>query len=320
MNLKKNIDNPLKNKFRDIKRESISHISLNIGILCNQKCRHCHLEAGPGRVSEVMKKELIGKLRDYIKYVRPRSLEITGGAPELNGNIIELIQKIRPLVQKVTMRTNLTAISLCAFSGFPDFLYDNNVALVASLPCFTKERVNSQRGNGVFKKSIEELSRLNSIGFGVDGGVPVTLVYNPIDLSLPPDQPEVEKDFRERLFEYYGIEFTNLVTLTNVPVGRFAVNLKKKGRFRDYIQVLSKSFNHDTLPGLMCRNQITIDWRGRFYDCDFNLALDLPSGGWSDLNSCRRRSETGREIYTGYHCLACTAGSGSSCHGSLVWK
>jgi radical SAM/Cys-rich protein len=171
---------------------------------------------------------------------------------------------------------------------------------------------------GVFEKSIEELGRLNSVGFGVDGGVPVTLVYNPTDISLPPDQLEVEKDFKKKLLDTYGIEFTGLVTMTNVPVGRFAGHLKRNGHFKDYMQTLSESFNSDTLPRLMCLNQVTIDWKGRFYDCDFNLALDLPSGGWSDLDSYRQRREIGRKIYTGYHCLACTAGSGSSCHGSLA--
>jgi radical SAM/Cys-rich protein len=261
---------------------------------------------------------MIPKLKEYLDHIKPESLEITGGAPELNENIVTLIREIRPRVKKLTMRTNLTAMSLCSFSGFPDFLYDNKVGLVASLPCFSEDKVDSQRGSGVFENSIRQLNQLNSLGFGVEGGVPVTLVYNPTDYALPPNQIDVEKEFKEKLSGSYGIKFTDLVTMTNVPVGRFAVDLKEKGYFRDYLRTLSDSFNRDTLPRLMCLDQVTIDWRGRFYDCDFNLALSLPSSGWSDLDSYREKHEIGRKIYTGYHCLACTAGSGSSCHGSLA--
>ena len=308
----------LNKRFKDLTRKSISHISLNIGILCNQECMHCHLEAGPGKRDEVMQPEMIPKLKEYLDYIKPESLEITGGAPELNENIVTLIREIRPRVKKLTMRTNLTAMSLCSFSGFPDFLYDNKVGLVASLPCFSEDKVDGQRGSGVFENSIRQLNQLNSLGFGVEGGVPVTLVYNPTDYALPPDQMDVEKEFKEKLSGSYGIKFTDLVTMTNVPVGRFAADLKEKGYFRDYLRTLSDSFNRDTLPRLMCLDQVTIDWRGRFYDCDFNLALSLPSGGWSYLDSYREKHEIGRKIYTGYHCLACTAGSGSSCHGSLA--
>lgn len=315
--LKKNMSNMIDNRLKELKRNSISHISLNTGILCNQECRHCHLEAGPGKKDEVMKKGLIPRLAEYVRSRRPVSLEITGGAPELNENIAELIRELRPLVKKMTMRTNLTAISLCSISGFPDFLHKNQVGLVASLPCHTGEGVDCQRGRGVFEKSIDQLGRLNSLGFGIEGGVPVTLVYNPTDFSLPPAQGEVEKDFKEKLSRSYNIDFTDLVTMTNVPVGRFASELKGKGYFDDYIQELSEKFNPQTLTRLMCLDQVTIDWKGRFYDCDFNLALDLPRGGWSDLDSFREKPEIGRNIYTGYHCLACTAGAGSSCHGSL---
>jgi len=308
----------ISNKFKGLKRKSVSHISLNIGILCNQECRHCHLEAGPGKKDEVMQAGMIPRLIEYLKYSRPESLEITGGAPELNENIVTLIREIRPLVKKLTMRTNLTAMSLCSSSSFPDFLYDNKVGLVASLPCHNEAKVNEQRGRGVFEKSIRQLNYLNSLGFGVEGGVPVTLVYNPVDHFMPPQQMDVEEVFREKLTGSYGIKFTDLVTMTNVPVGRFAADLKERGYFKSYVKILSDSFNDDTLPRLMCLDQVTIDWRGRFYDCDFNLALDLPRGGWSGLDSRRDKHEIGRKIYTGYHCLACTAGSGSSCHGSLA--
>jgi radical SAM/Cys-rich protein len=265
-----------------------------------------------------MRAGIIPKLIEYLEYSRPESLEITGGAPELNKNIVTLIRKIRPLVKKLTMRTNLTAMSLCSSIGFPDFLYEHKVGLVASLPCYTGEKVNSQRGSGVFEKSIRQLNHLNSLGFGIEDGVPVTLVYNPVDHSMPPKQTDVEKTFREKLAVSYGVKFTDLVTMTNVPVGRFAADLKEEGYFKDYIKMLSDSFNQDTLFRLMCLDQVTIDWKGRFYDCDFNLALDLPRGGWSSLDSYRDKHEIGRKIYTGYHCLACTAGAGSSCHGSLA--
>ena len=318
MKTKEKISNELDPGFGDLKRKSISHISLNTGTLCNQQCTHCHLNAGPDKENEVMGKDIIVKLKEFINITKPLSLEITGGAPELNKYIFELIEEIRPLVKDISMRTNLTAMLDHDFSRLSSFLYDKKIALVASLPCYTKDNVDSQRGDGVFKKSIDTLSKLNSIGFGIDGGVPLILVYNQTDFSLPPSQQSVKEDFRKMLEETYKIKFTDLITMINVPLGRFADRLKKEGQFEEYIQTLKDNYNAENLPKLMCLDQITIDWKGRFYDCDFNLALDLPRGGWSDLDSYNENSCIGSKIHTGYHCLSCTAGPGSSCHGSLT--
>jgi radical SAM/Cys-rich protein len=265
-----------------------------------------------------MGREAIGKLKEFIKFAEPGSLEITGGAPELNKNILELIEETRPLVKKISMRTNLTAMLDNDFGKLSTFLYDRKINLVASLPCYTRDNVNSQRGNGVFKKSIDVLRRLNSIGFGMDTGVPITLVYNPAGLSLPPPQQDLQEDYRRRLEQSHGIKFTNLITMTNVPLGRFADQLKKEGHFGDYVQRLKDNYNPESLSRLMCLDQVTIDWKGRFYDCDFNLALDLPKGGWSGLDSYTENSGIGSKIFTDYHCLSCTAGSGSNCRGNFT--
>lgn len=316
--MEKNISDFVDLRLGDLKRNRISHISLNVGILCNQQCNHCHLEAGPDKKNDVMGREAIGKLKEFIKFAEPGSLEITGGAPELNKNIVELIEEIRPLVKKISMRTNLTAMLDNDFGKLSTFLYDRKINLVASLPCYTKDNVNSQRGNGVFKKSIDVLRRLNSIGFGMDTGVPITLVYNPAGLSLPPPQQDLQEDYRRRLEQFHGIKFTNLITMTNVPLGRFADQLKKEGHFGDYVQRLKNNYNPESLSRLMCLDQVTVDWKGRFYDCDFNLALDLPKGGWSGLDSYTENSGIGSKIFTDYHCLSCTAGSGSNCRGNFT--
>ncbi len=316
--MEKNISDFVDLRLGDLKRNRISHISLNVGILCNQQCNHCHLEAGPDKKNDVMGREAIGKLKEFIKFAEPGSLEITGGAPELNKNIVELIEEIRPLVKKISMRTNLTAMLDNDFGKLSTFLYDRKINLVASLPCYTRDNVNSQRGNGVFKKSIDVLRRLNSIGFGMDTGVPITLVYNPAGLSLPPPQQDLQEDYRRRLEQSHGIKFTNLITMTNVPLGRFADQLKKEGHFGDYVQRLKNSYNPESLSRLMCLDQVTVDWKGRFYDCDFNLALDLPKGGWSGLDSYTENSGIGSKIFTDYHCLSCTAGSGSNCRGNFT--
>ena len=318
MKVKEKIIDELDPGFGDLKREGISHISLNVGILCNQQCNHCHLEAGPNKKNDVMGREAIGKLKEFIKLTRPESLEITGGAPELNKNIVELIEEIRPLVKKISMRTNLTAMLDNDFGKLSTFLYDRKINLVASLPCYTRENVNSQRGNGVFEKSINILRRLNSIGFGMDTGVPITLVYNPAGFSLPPPQQDLQEEYKKRLEQSHGIKFTNLITMTNVPLGRFADQLKKEGHFGDYIQRLKDSYNPESLSKLMCLDQVTIGWKGRFYDCDFNLALDLPKGGWSGLDSYTENSGIGSKIFTGPHCLSCTAGQGSNCRGNFT--
>ncbi len=330
-------------KLKNIRRQKISHISFNIGLYCNQMCAHCHLNSGPER-TEAMDWPLMAKMAEFIKISQPDSFEITGGAPELNPYISEFIRKIRPLVKKISMRTNLTALELNKKSEnnsgnknrFIKFLYENSISLVASLPCYEEEEVRIQRGEGVFEKSIEVLKELNDIGYGKSAIPALDLVFNPIFPTLPPQQSMLELKFKEILNNNFGIEFNNLIAMTNVPVGRLAENLKIKNSYDGYINLLRKNFNEENLAKLMCISQVTIDWKGRFYDCDFNLAIDMPKNGLSNIdlilgltnsgkNSGVNQSDNnilnnlliGKRIFTGGHCLACTAGSGSSCHGAL---
>lgn len=306
----------MKKYFNRLKKEKISHVSLNIGLLCNQACKHCHLEADQFR-KEKMDNSVIGKVINFLQTYLPDTLEITGGAPELNENLTSLIEKIRPLVSKITLRTNLTALYSYNNSCLIEFLFNNEIGLVASLPCFTERNVTLQRGKGVFEKSISVLKTLNEIGYGVKNKLPLILVYNPLDDTLPPEQKSLELKYREELKKTYGIEFTSLIAMANVPVGRFKKNLEKANKYDAYLNMLKRNFNQDNLSKLMCLNQVTIGWSGRLYDCDFNLALDYPKGGLSNLFSSELGEIEGKKIFTGSHCLTCTAISGSSCHGSL---
>ncbi len=309
-----------KEKFRDLKRKRISHISLNIGLLCNQACQHCHLDAGPDR-KESMDLSMVEKLKEFIGNVTPDSIEVTGGAPEMHPDIEFLLNELKPLAKNISMRTNLTAL-LDKGKEFIDILHKNNIILVASLPCYRENIVDSQRGEGVFNKSIESIKMLNSAGYGLKTGPQLVLVYNPPEFQLPPPQKDIEKEFKKVLFSKFGINFSSLVAMANVPVGRFAEYLRKNKKDDSYFYSLESNFNGSNLERVMCLSQVTIDWNGRFYDCDFNLAIDLPSGGWSNIDSYLHSRQSlgtfiGSRIFTGPHCLACTAGAGSSCHGSL---
>lgn len=303
--------------FKNLKKGNISHVSLNIGLLCNQSCNHCHLDAGHFR-TEKMDYGLIEHIVKFLKMYLPDTLEITGGAPELNENLTRLIKIIRPIIKTITMRTNLTAM----YSGntinnfLIEFLRSNEIELIASLPCYIESNVDSQRGNGVFKKSISVLRELNKNGYGMHERLPLFLVYNPLDEHLPPGQKHLESAYRQEL-KKYDVSFSGLIAMANVPVGRFKKKLEKENKYQAYINMLKDNFNIRNIGRLMCLTQVTIDWSARIYDCDFNLALDYPEGGISNLHSLQTNKIKGEKIFTGPHCLACTAGSGSSCHGNL---
>ena len=304
--------------FKNLKKGNITHVSLNAGLLCNQSCNHCHLDAGHFR-TEKMDAGLIEHIVKFLKMYLPDTLEITGGAPELNENLTGLIKIIRPIIKTITMRTNLTAMysgnSLNTF--LIEFLRSNEIGLIASLPCFNEENVDLQRGNGVFKKSISVLMELNKNGYGMHDRLPLFLVYNPLEENLPPGQKYLESVYRQELKNNYDVSFSGLIAMANVPVGRFKKKLEEKGKYQAYINMLKENFSIGNIGRLMCLGQVTIDWRARIYDCDFNLALDYPEGGISNLHSLQTDKIKGKKIFTGPHCLACTAGSGSSCHGSL---
>ncbi|RME89158.1 MAG: radical SAM/Cys-rich domain protein [Planctomycetota bacterium] len=300
--------------------EDIQVIQVNIGLKCNLQCHHCHVASGPWR-----KEEMSWKTMEYIiqaaKSLDPLPLvDITGGAPELNPHIKPFIQSLRKEGIPVQVRTNLTVHLLPEMKGMAEFFMENEVALVASLPCYLEENVDQQRGSGVFKESIEVLQFLNFLGYGINPRLTLALVYNPIGPKLPPCQEDLEKAYKAYLESHFSIRFTKLYTITNMPIGRFWGDLKKAGMAKKYEALLQESFNPSTVPHLMCRHQITVGWDGTLYDCDFHYASKLPISSGSSLNirDFDKATLSRRKICTVPYCFGCTAGFGSSCGGSLA--
>lgn len=254
------------------------------------------------------------------KAVNCNLIDITGGAPELNPHLRRFIEAARAQLHQVQVRTNLTVLLEPDLETMPEFFRDNRVRLVASLPCYLEENVRAQRGAGAYEKSIEALHKLNAIGYGIDPELTLDLVYNPVGPFLPPDQACLEADYRRELGERFGIKFNRLFTIANMPIGRFFDDLARGNRHVRYMQLLKDSFNPQTLEKLMCRHQIDVDWDGTVYDCDFNLALNLPVGDGAPANikDFDPQRLIGRRIVTGNHCFGCAAGRGSSCGGALV--
>ena len=252
--------------------------------------------------------------------VDAKLVDITGGAPEMHPQFRRFVRTVRGKGFPVLVRTNLTILLEAGYESFPAFFREQTVQLCASLPCYMEENVDAQRGTGVFEDSITALQRLNSYGYGIQPHLPLNLVYNPVGPTLPADQSELERDYREELRSEYGIEFTHLLTIANMPIGRFRSDLKREDQLEGYNQLLRDSFNSATLDGLMCRHQINIGWDGRMYDCDFNLALKLPveKGLPQHIKDFDPELFAHRRIVTGNYCFGCTAGSGSSCTGALV--
>jgi radical SAM/Cys-rich protein len=300
-------------------RAGLHTLQINVGRKCNQTCRHCHVDAAPWR-TEMMSGETAERIGSWIRAHRPAVVDLTGGAPELSEYFRYLVETARSAGAHVIDRNNLTIIEAPSFSWLPEYLAANNVEVVASLPCYLGENVDAQRGEGVFEKSIRALRKLNSVGYGTE--LPLTLVYNPLGARLPPPQAELQADYRQELREKYEIEFTRLFAITNQPIARFAEDLRAQGAWDEYLELLASSFNPATVEGLMCRNTLSVGWRGELYDCDFNQMLDLrlENGRPLFLWDVTPDDLPGRAIRTGIHCLACTAGSGSSCTGALSAK
>jgi len=306
-----------------LQRESAGTVQINVGKLCNQACHHCHVEAGPKRteiMSEATAERVLALLGDSSVVA---TVDLTGGAPELNPAFRRLVSQARALGLRVIDRCNLTVLFEEGMEWLPEFLSEHRVELVCSLPCYSAENVDQQRGGGVFDKSIRALQQLVEIGYGSpSSGLTLNLVYNPTGASLPPPQAELEATYREQLRERFSIEFNSLLTITNVPIKRFADQLQRWGEWERYMGLLVNHFNPDTLDRLMCRNLVSIGWEGNLYDCDFNqvLEISLSSEGrklsLSDIQSFDELS--GTTITTGDHCFACTAGTGSSCGGALT--
>lgn len=302
-----------------LRRASLTELQVNVGRLCNQACSHCHVDAGPKR-TEIMAWETMQRILGWAERAGIMHVDITGGAPELNPNFREFVDGFIALGAKVTSRCNLTVLLEPGQEGLASWYTEQRVHIVCSLPCYSRKNVDAQRGKGVFDKSIEALKQLNACGYGIDENLPLDLVYNPGGAKLPPPQAKLERDYKLRLFEDFGIRFNRLLTLANLPINRFAHYLDRTGQRESYEQLLIDNFNPETVPGLMCRHLLSVDWLGRVYDCDFNQMLDIPLGAkphrylWDiDVNSL----ENGR-IGVGTHCFGCTAGSGSSCGGALV--
>ncbi|MDD9946605.1 MAG: arsenosugar biosynthesis radical SAM protein ArsS, partial [Myxococcales bacterium] len=304
-------------------RAELSTLQINVGKRCNQACLHCHVEAGPQR-TEVMSREVAQRVIELASTAADLEVvDITGGAPELHPDFRMLVTAFRGLGLRVIDRCNLTVLLEPGMEELPAFLAESSVEVVASLPCYGRDNVDSQRGRGVFDKSVTALSKLNAHGFGVPGtGLTLDLVYNPGGAFLPPPQDKLEEQYRAELRDQCGVEFSRLLTLTNMPIKRFGHALMRQGRYDGYMTLLRDHFNPDTMPALMCRSQVSIGYDGRLYDCDFNQMLELPLAGaprsssvWDirGLSDLKRRS-----IGTGPHCLGCTAGAGSSCGGALA--
>lgn len=299
-----------------LRRTRIEVLQLNLGRLCNQACRHCHVDAAPWR-TETMDAEVAGRVIEWISTYRPAVVDLTGGAPELCAHFRDLVEAARGAGCRVVDRNNLTIVETDSFGWLPEYLAAHQVEIVASLPCYLGKNVDAQRGDGVFEKSIRALRKLNAVGYG--SRLPLNLVFNPIGPALPPPQAELEADYRTELRRLYGIEFHRLYTLTNQPIARFAEDLRRQGRWNAYLELLADNFNPGTVEGLMCRTTLSVGWRGELYDCDFNQMLGLGLGQGSPLRLWDLDPTTlpGRAIKTGVHCLACTAGCGSSCTGAL---
>jgi radical SAM/Cys-rich protein len=303
-----------------LRAAGVETLQVNVGKLCNQTCRHCHVDAGPTR-AEVMTRETAEQVMNVLGRYNIPNLDITGGAPELNPNFEYLVEEARAVGRHVIDRCNLTVFYVDGKSHLPQFLCDHQVEITASLPCYLEENVEAQRGKGVYAKSVAALQWLNRLGYGhPETGLVLNLVYNPIGPSLPPPQEQLKDDYRRHLGEEYGIVFNNLFTLTNMPISRFLVDLTRQGNYERYMALLVEKFNPATVDGLMCRNMVSVGWDGTLYDCDFNQMLDLPvdHGLPHHLRDFDAYLLARREIRTGTHCFGCTAGSGSSCLGTLA--
>lgn len=295
-------------------------LQVNLGKLCNMTCAHCHVDAGPDRREIMQRPEIDACLQVLEQNPGMTTVDLTGGAPEMNPHFRDLVAGARSLGRHVIDRCNLTILLAKGYEDLAQFLADQQVEIVASLPCYLEENTDAQRGDGAYSKSIQALLRLNELGYGVpDSGLTLTLVYNPVGQSLPPDQEQLEQDYQEQLDQRFGIRFNRLFTITNMPVSRYLDYLIRLGEYESYMETLIGAFNPAAVEGLMCRNTLSVGWDGQLYDCDFNQMLELkvesPARSIHDFDA---QSLAGRRICTGQHCFGCTAGSGSSCQGSTA--
>jgi len=305
-----------------LKPTSIEIFQVNVGYMCNQVCKHCHVDAGPDR-KEIMTRETMQLCLDILEKTNIHTLDLTGGAPEMNPDFRWFVEEANKRgVKEIIVRSNLTIIlANPKYHDLPQFFKENNVRVVSSLPFYQPEKTDRQRGEGVFAKSIEALKMLNAVGYGVEGsGLFLDLVYNPSGAFLPGDQAALERDFKKELKENYDITFTNLFTITNLPISRFLEFLVRTDNYEDYMEKLIHAFNPAAVKGVMCRNTISIDYDGFLYDCDFNQMLDLKvdKKAGQHIKDFDLEKLENRDIVISQHCYGCTAGAGSSCQGTVA--
>lgn len=298
----------------------VDTLQVNVGKLCNQACKHCHVDAGPKR-TEIMTRETIEEIVAVIRRFRIPTLDITGGAPELNESFRYLVKQARAAGAHVIVRHNLTVMFEPGQNDLPEFFRAHELEVVSSLPYFLEGETDAQRGGGVFGKSIEALRRLNAVGYGIENSnLVLNLVYNPVGAFLPPAQISIEADFKRELSARYNVSFNHLYTITNMPIKRFLDYLRRTGNDEKYMRKLVEAFNPGTVEGLMCRNLVSVDWTGKLYDCDFNQMLELHVADElpQHIRDFDPSKFAAREIRTAAHCFGCTAGAGSSCGGAVA--
>jgi len=314
------LEHPTTTDFPAIRRAGLHTLQMNLGYLCNLACTHCHVEAGPKR-TELMDRETMDVALAFMRAQGIRNLDVTGGSPEMNPDFEYLMTAARAQGIHLMDRCNPTIIEEDGYGWVPHFLAENRVELIASLPCYTSDNVDAQRGKGVFDASIAALKKLNDEGYGhPDTGLELNLVYNPVTPTLPPSQDDLEADYKHFLDEKFGIVFDNLFTIANMPIKRYAHMLLREGRMGEYMDLLKGAHRNENVPDVMCRGLISVDWQGYVYDCDFNQMLDIPLGGGGavHLRDLMDVDFERRAIAVGDHCYGCTAGQGSSCGGALM--
>ena len=309
--------------FPVVTRNTLEILQVNLGYLCNQSCLHCHVAAGPTR-KELMDRKNIGYVLKLLEHPTVHTLDLTGGAPEMNPLFREVVTAAREMDIKVIDRCNLTILLEPGYEGTAEFLAEQGVQIVASLPCYLEDNVDGQRGKGVYQKSLQAMRLLNQLGYGQEGSdLTLTLVYNPVGPYLPPPQKSLEQDYKQFLSEEFDITFNQLFTITNMPIARFGSTLLSKGQFEEYMDLLKGSFSVANMQGLMCTNQLSIDWQGYVYDCDFNQMLNMNirhprKHEKLHISEVLKTRLQNIPVRIADHCYGCTAGQGSSCGGALA--
>jgi len=300
-----------------LKATTIDVLQINLGKMCNQVCKHCHVDAGPDR-KEIMTREIMQYCVDAVKNSNIKTVDLTGGAPEMNPDFRWFVEQLSPLGVHIIVRCNLTIVlANKKYHDLPDFFKKHGVEVVSSLPSFTASRTDAQRGDGVFEKSIKALQMLNEIGYGSEPELQLNLVYNPSGAFLPGDQGSLEKEFKAKLLSKFNITFNNLFAITNLPVSRFLEYLVTTEKYEDYMQSLIEAYNPMAAAGVMCRNMVSVSWDGYLYDCDFNQMLELKIASNDHIKDFDLSKQEGRNIIVKRHCFGCTAGAGSSCGGTV---